>query len=158
MSSQKHIAESEAEYLAHNVDVWRQDYFNESNGGYLVVHRNRIERSHISENEGKKLSRELDMANVFAQNGYRVVMLREMPGISSPDVKVNGVLGELKRLSGHNNIAKEAKDAVRKKGAKVVLFQLDELNGKVHHELNKLSLKGIGGYYFVTGENVILPF
>jgi hypothetical protein len=73
-------------------------------------------------------------------------------------VTINGNLGDLKRLSGHNNIVKEAKNAVRKQGAKVVLFEFDSITGKIHEEINKLKNIGIIGFYFIRGENKIYLF
>ncbi len=144
------VVESEKEYLSHSVDVWRLDYFNSGNGGYLVTHRNRIERSYISKNEAKKFSKEFNMAKVFAQNGYRVEMLKEVPRVSSPDVTIGGIKADLKRVSSHNNIVKDAKNAVRKQGAEIVLFEFERDTKEIHARLLKLSKEGIHGYFYFS--------
>jgi hypothetical protein len=155
---QKQIIDSWKEYLSHNVETWRRDYFDRDNGGYLVTARRRIERSTVSKQERAKLRKELDMAMVYAKNGYRIEMLEEKPGISSPDVMINGMKGDLKRLSSHNNIVKEAKNAIRKQKSELVLFQFDEMNHVIQQELYKLRLQNIRGFYFVTGANTVYPF
>jgi hypothetical protein len=65
-------------------------------------------------------------------------------------VRINGVLGDFKRLSSHNNIVREAKNAVRKQGAKVVLFQFDNETDAIHKQLEVLKMLRIRTYYFFT--------
>jgi hypothetical protein len=83
------------------------------------------------------------MAMVFAQNGYRIEMLEEVPRIPSPDVRIDGMLGDLKRMSSHNNIVKEAKSAVRHQGAEVALFAFPKMTEAIQGELYKLTKRGI---------------
>jgi hypothetical protein len=68
---QKQIIDSWKEYLSHDVETWRRDYFDRENGGYLVTARQRIERSTINKQERAKLRKELDMAMVYAKNAIR---------------------------------------------------------------------------------------
>jgi hypothetical protein len=144
-------------YITYDTSVWVHHHLDPS-GGYVVVHRQRITHSLVSKNEQAKYAKELAMAMVFVQNGYRIEMLEEISGISSPDVRINAMLGDLKHLRGHNNILRDAKKAVRLQGAQVVLFQFDEISEKIHQEINKLIALQIRGYYFVTGENIVHPF
>ncbi|NLI72848.1 MAG: hypothetical protein GX361_09005 [Bacteroidales bacterium] len=78
-------------------------------------------------------------------------MLDEIPRKASSDVLFNGVFGELKKLSSHNNIVKEAKNAIYKKNAKVVLFEFTEETEAIYLEINKLQVRfGIKAYYYFT--------
>jgi hypothetical protein len=147
---QKQIPDSKKEYLSHDTDTWRLDYFDKETGGYLVTHRQRIEHSKLSKNEKDKFEKEFSMSMVYAKNGYRIELLEEVPRIPSPDVTINGNLGDLKRLSGHNNIVKEAKNAVRKQGAEVVLFEFLIETKEIHKELEALKKEEIKGFYFFT--------
>lgn len=144
------VLKSWNEYEALGME-WQKDYFNGNNGGYLATHQQRIEAGSINKNERLKYKKEAEMCRVFARNGYRVEHQAEQPGVSSPDVVIDGLPADLKRLSSHNNIVRHAVKAVRKQGAKVVLLQLDEETKQVHIELDKLKKAGIHARYFFTG-------
>jgi hypothetical protein len=48
------------------------------------------------------------MSLVFARDGSRMVMLEEIPRVSSPDVLINGILAELKSLTcKHSEVCEE---------------------------------------------------
>ncbi|MEG1659559.1 MAG: hypothetical protein RR304_03170 [Bacteroides sp.] len=76
----------------------------------------------------------------------------ETPGVSSPDVLINGISVDLKRMKGGDDIVKYAKKAVRQQGAERVLFQYDEMDESIYLELLKLKQQGIHAKFFVTGE------
>jgi hypothetical protein len=147
---QKITADSRREYLQHDAKEWKREYFNRENGGYLVVDRGRIEHSKVSKNERAKFDKEYAMAKVFAENGYKIEMLKEVPGVSSPDVTINGVKAELKRVSSHNNIVKYAQKAVKKQGAEVVLFEFEKETEAIKTELIGLKREGISAYYYYS--------
>jgi hypothetical protein len=148
---EKTIDEALHEYQSHNTQHWRHDYFNSDNGGYLVTHRQRIAHSHASKNETEKFSKEVAMAMVYTQNGFRIELLEEVPRIPSPDVTINGIFADLKRLSSHNNIVHEAKNAIYKQGADIVLFEFDKETEGIYKQLEVLKIKEIDVYYFFTG-------
>lgn len=129
---------------------WIRDYFNGNNGGYHVTHTSRREAALVNKTEKAKFNKERDMCKVFADNGYRIEHLAEKPGISSPDVMIDGKKADLKRVANANNIVKYAKKAVEKQGAEVVLFQVDEVSHTMHNEFNKLKKKGIKCLWFDT--------
>jgi len=135
---------------------WRLDYFSCDNGGYLVVNKQRIEHSNLSKNEKAKFDKEYAMSLVFAKNGYKIELLEEIPRIPSPDARINGMLADLKRLSSHNNIVKEAKSAIYKQGAEIVLFEFKEMTPKIHEELSKLKKLGIEIKYFTSTSKVVV--
>jgi hypothetical protein len=148
------------EYISHVTETWARVYFNEETGGYLVIHRQRIAHSQISKNEKAKYDKEVAMCLVYARNGYRMVMLEEITGVSSPDVTINGIQADLKRVSGHNNIMKDAKKAVEKQQAQIVLCQCDKMDREILRKIEYLStISDIHGLYFATGnEDTIIKF
>jgi hypothetical protein len=147
---QKFIVDSQNEYLRHDTGQWERAYFNKENGGYLVVDNERIVHSKVSKNEKAKFDKEYAMSMVFAQNGYKIEMLKEIPRVPSPDVTINGMKADLKRVSGHNNIVKEAKSAVRKQGAEVVLFEFEKETKEIYDKLEILKKKGYHAAYFFS--------
>jgi hypothetical protein len=150
------VADSQKEYLQHDETKWQRAYFNSENGGYLVVNKQRIAHSQASKNERIKFDKEYSMSMVFAQNGYRIEMLEEIPGVSSADVRINGVLADLKRVSSHNNMTSYAKKAIKRQGAKAVLFEINAMTHEIQDELVKLKNLGIHVKYFITGRNKVI--
>jgi hypothetical protein len=146
----KNVIDARGEYLAHNTERWRRDYFNKENGGYLVSNRQRIAFASQNKQERAKFKKEFNMAQVYAQNGFKIEILEEVPRVPSPDVTINGIKADLKQLSGHNNIEREAKSAVRKQGAEMVLFEFGKNTKKIQEELDKLKREGIKVYYYFT--------
>ncbi len=149
------IALAREEFHGHDNSVWSKEYFDEKSGGYVVVHRQRIKHSKINKTERAKYEKEFYMAKIFAQNGYRVEMLQEIIGYSSPDVTINGILADLKRTEGINNIVKYARKAIRRQGAEIVLFQFDNNSAKLRLELLELKSGGYKALYFFTGKNKV---
>jgi hypothetical protein len=147
---QKFAVDSRIEYLGHDTGQWKRAYFNRENGGYLLVDRDRIAHSKVSKNERAKFDKEYGMSMVFAQNGYKIEMLKEVPRVSSPDVTINGMKADLKSVLGYNNIEREAKSAVRKQGAEMVLFEFRKDMQEIHTKLLKLSKESIHGYYYFS--------
>ena len=136
---------------------WRRMWYYDS-GGFLVAHSARYENSKRNKNERAKYDKEISMCRVLAQKGYQIEMLEEVPGKSSPDITINGIKADLKRLSSANNIEKEAKKATREQGSDIVIFEFTELNAKILQGLERLKRIGIHGKYFVTGENKLYDF
>ena len=138
---------------------WKKIYFDKYSGGYVVSKKQRIEHSELSKNEKAKFDKELEMSLVYAKNGYKIELLEEIPRIPSPDVKVNSILADLKKISSHNNIVKEAKRAINNQGAKILLFEFDTETDKIHKEILKLQNIGIHGkYYFTKRKDIIHDF
>lgn len=131
---------------------WRKDYFNGANGGYVVTHLQRATAAEVSKNERQKYEKEAAMCRAFAKGGYRIEHQAETAGVSSPDVLIDGKPADLKRVSSHNNIVRHAVKAVKKQGAKEVLFQIDTMTEEVRLELGVLKRMKIKVRYFVTGE------
>lgn len=146
------------QYEAYDEKRWKKELFGGEKGGYLVTEKTRIESGMQNKQEKAKYDKEYEMCQTFARAGYRMEHLGETPGVSSPDVTINGVPADLKRTKGGGNIVKYAKKAVRQQGAKMVLFQLDEMNAGIYKELNQLKQMGIHGKFFVTGEDRIETF
>jgi len=134
---------------------WEKVYFDEHNGGYFVVDKQRIEHSKLSKNETEKFEKEYSMCMVLARYGYKIEMLKESRGFSSPDITINGIMAELKKTSSHNNMLDYAKKAVYKQGAKIVIFEFFEMTGKIRYELNKIKRMGIEVKYFISADKII---
>jgi hypothetical protein len=90
---------------------------------------------------------------VFAENGYKIEMLKEVPRVPSPDVTINGVKADLKRITSHNNVVREAKSAIRKQGAEAVLFEFKKETDEIHNELLQLKKYDIHGYYYFSNNH-----
>lgn len=134
---------------------WRKEYFNEENGGYLVTEESRYTYGNRNKQEKAKYDKEREMCLTYARAGYRIEHLGEIPGVSSPDVTINGIPADLKRTKGGGNIVKYAKKAIAKQGAKMVLFQFDEWNEIIRKELITLKRENIEVKYFITGDSEI---
>lgn len=124
-------------------------YYN--TGGFLVAHSTRYENSQKNKNEKAKYDKEVAMCRVLAQKGYQIEMLEEVPRISSPDITIDEIKADLKRVSGENNIVKYADKAIQQQEANAIVFQFDTDSERVHLELLKLKRKGYKVYYFFTG-------
>jgi hypothetical protein len=147
----KNLKARKQAYQNFDTKTHNKEYFNAKNGGYLVIDNERIKASKASKNEKLKFEKEKQMCLSYAKAGYSVEMLKESTRIPSPDVRFNGILGELKSTSSHNNIVREAKDAVKKKGARVLLFEFKEETSIIHKEVEYLNRKHkIKVYYYFT--------
>ena len=98
------------------------------------------------------------MSHTFARAGYRIEILQEKPGVSSPDVLLNGIKAELKSVTSYRTIVQRAKEATRKQGAEMVLFEFDTFGSNHIAELMKLKRKNIHGLFYVIGESKIRKF
>lgn len=152
------IEQRRTEYNAAPMDCQRT-YFDESTGGYLVTDKARIQYAAQNKQETVKYEKEKHMCLTFAKAGDAVRHLREVPRVPSPDVTINGTPADLKSLSSHNNIVKEAKKAVYHQGADLVLFEFSKQSDKIAKEISNLSRMGIHGkYYYKGNEKEILSF
>lgn len=142
-------------YEAYDDKQWKKDFFDNDNGGYLVTEKNRMEAGARNKQEQAKYEKEHEMCLVFARAGYRIEHLGETPGVSSPDVTINGMPADLKRTKGSGNIVKYARKAVRQQGAEMALFQFDKWNDDFRKQLLILKKEGIKAKYFITGENEV---
>ncbi len=111
---------------------------------------------HTVKNERGKFAKELRTARVFAHAGYRIDFTPK--GAGTHDVFINGVPADIKQLSSHNNIARHARHATKRQGAKMVLFEFTKRTAEIEGELMTLKSKGIHGKYFYRGENIIRDF
>jgi hypothetical protein len=158
MEKSKSLQSALSKYNDYDSQYWEKAYFDKYTAGYIVINKQRIEHANISKNEKAKFDKEFAMSKVFAQNGYRIEMLEEISRIPSPDIKINGVLADLKRISGHNNIIKYASKAINIQGADLLLFQFDKMDELVLGAIKALKQRKIQGMYFVTGKNEVFEF
>ena len=99
----------------------------------------------------RSMTKRLPCAVCWLKRRYQIEMLEEVPGISSPDITIDGPKADLKRLSSANNIERHAKEAVREQGADIVIFQFDNETEAIHTKLYKLKKMGYKVLYFFTG-------
>ncbi len=152
----KNIKARKLKYKSYDNKEWKKEYFNKKHGGYIVVHKGRIEKSQKSKNEKEKFNKEMQMCLTYAKAGYTIEVLDEQKRVASCDVKFNNILADLKKTKSHNNIVKYAKKAVFKQGAEVLLFEFEQETDEIHLELNKLYQKhNIKAYYFFTYKKAI---
>ena len=143
------------EFTNHDASKWEHTFFNANTGGYVVRHVTRVANGQRNKQEAAKLAKETHMCRVFADNGYKIEMLEEVPRISSPDVLINGVPAELKSLTSYKQIVRRAKHAIEEQGAKMVLFELPLQSIEVEKELDKLRRQGINGFYYYKEEKKV---
>lgn len=141
------IADANNEYLSHSRTNWEHTYFDQNSGGYLVTSKARIKSSVVNKNELDKFNKEQSMCRILAKSGYRIEHLAEIPGISSPDITINGKKADLKYTKSANNIIKYAKHAIQNQGADLVVFQFKEVNQKILGGIKRLRDIGIHGIY-----------
>jgi len=137
------------EYDSLNPDVWKKNYFNKENGGYLVTEHKRVQQSTKSKNEKLKYEKEKNQCMVLAKNGQKIKLIDDSNG--GFDIYMNDIASELKRLSSDNNIGSEAKDAVFNKKAKLIVFEFEKESKAIHTELSELVRKGYHGKYWFKG-------
>lgn len=123
------------------------------NGGSVSVPDERLAKGNYNKQEQAKFEKELRIARRYAENGHKVEMLNEVPGISSPDALIDGLKVDFKSLSNANNIKRHAKDAIFRQGADEVWFEFTTKSDRIISTLNDLTNKGIHGRYYFLGEN-----
>ncbi len=161
----KNIEEDRRKFYSYESD-WEHTYFDEETGGYLVTELQR-KYKYMSKNELDIFRKEQEMGMKFASFGFQIEHLNEIAGISSPDVNlrrigpniiVNGKAAEFKRLSSDSNIYAEGKDAFFNKKAKLVMYEFTGKFSGIPRAIEKLSSKGIHGFYYYTNTNTFYSF
>lgn len=95
----------------------------------------------------------------LAKNGHTVVHLDDSKRSDGTyDILLDGYKADLKSLNSANNISKRASKATKNQGAELVVFEFKKIDGAVHREINKLSNKGVHGYYYEKGSNQLISF
>ena len=101
-----------------------------------------------------KYQKEQRIAEKLADSGHTVVHLDDSNvADGSYDALVDGVKTDFKETSSANNIGKYAKHAIEDQKAQRVVYNFTKVTDATHSEINKLSGKGIHGYYFVPGKS-----
>ena len=118
-------------------------------------HVTRVANGQRNKQEAAKLAKETHMCRVFADNGYKIEMLEEKAGISSPDVKINGKLADLKSTKGAGNIVKYAHKAIKQQKADIIIFEFEQQSIELEKELDKLRRQGINGFYYYKEEKKV---
>lgn len=155
----KAIVNAKIKFDSYPDSQYEKTYFDEKNNGYLVTDKQRIATATQNEDELRKYIKEHNMCVTFANAGHTIEHLSEISGVSSSDVRFDGIPAELKKTENENHIIDYAIKATTKQGAQIVLFQVDVMNARVRGKFRYLSNHGIHGYYFITGdENNIIQY
>ena len=150
------IRNARARYDSYS-NEWKRDYFNDNNGGYLVIDKIRIVQGNLSKQEKVKYEKEYNMCLTLAQNGHKIVFLKLTEG--SFDIFIDDISADLKKTAGSGNIVKYAKKATREQGAQIVVFEFEKESASVYSELEVLKKIGIHGkYYFSDKRSSIHDF
>ena len=140
------------------------DYYDEIAGrrypygerGEVYLPEERRREGIRSKNGRKILAKELYMARIFAKAGHKIMFTED--GADNHDVFIDGVTADLKRLSKHINIVKNAKHAVNKQNAQLVLFEFTRETQEIHNKIEELKRKGYRGKYFFSGNDSVHDF
>jgi hypothetical protein len=151
--NEKKYRNAKKEYLKYDTKEWSREYFNDSNGGYLVVNNKRIEQGKINDEEIYKYNKEYSMSKTLAENGYKVEFLKEVDG--QYDILLNGVAADLKKTKSHNHIIDYAKHAIKNQGANVVIFEFKVMTSKIHEKLNYLAKHNYNIIYYISDEKIL---
>lgn len=138
---------------------YSKTYEDSRSGGKVFTEKGRLDQAKKSNSERQKYEKEASMCKVLAQNGHTIVHLADRKHSDGTyDILIDGHKADLKSTKGANNIGNYAKHATRKQGAELVVFEIKKVDGAVHREINKLSKKGIHGYYYEKGTKKLIPF
>ena len=121
----------------------------------IPIPKSRLDNAVKSKNELYKFEKEYNMCKVAVQNGHSIEMLEEIPGVSSCDVLLDGKKTELKSITSVSNVEHRFIHA-KEQGAEIVLFELKNKNEKIIQKINELKAKGLKGYYYIKGENILI--
>ena len=157
MEKTNDILASWREYQALPDSEWRKDFFCPETGGYLVTSWKRLEEA-SSKNEPEKLEIEHSMCLVFAKSGFKIRHYEDGKPQGSFDVTINNVRADLKKTRSTNNIIRYGKHAIRVQNAEIILVEFEQWNNKFRDVVSELSRKGIHGYYYVSGSELIHSF
>jgi hypothetical protein len=119
--------------------------------GFLATSRKRIEQGRLNMHETEKYGKEYAMCQTLALNGHRIEYLAEVEG--QYDITIDGQTADLKKTASHNHVVDYARKAVKRQGAKVVVFEFEKETKEVYKELEALKKRGYRVYFFFTGKN-----
>lgn len=131
----------------------KQTYRNDKSGGAVYTEKSRMEIAEKSKNERQKYAKEQNIAKQLANDGHTVYHLDDSRlKDGSYDALVDGVKTDFKETGSANNIGKYAKHAIEEQNAELVVFNFTKMNVEIKKEIDKLSEKGIHGYYYEPGK------
>lgn len=151
----KAMEDARRQYQAYRKQTWEKAGFNTKNGGYLVINKSRLAASKISKRELLKFQKEKAIADTLANAGYKIEMLEEIAGVSSPDARLNGILVDFKKTGSPKNVLKYAKKAIHKQGAERLVFEFEHETQAVYDVIEELKRKGFKAYYFFSGRKEV---
>lgn len=121
----------------------------------IIVPQSRVDNANGSKAEKNKYLKEYRMAEIFTRDGSNFVFRDEGKGY---DGYYNNIPADLKSIKSYKQIYKKGMYAIREQGAKVVLFEFDEITEGHRKELRKLAKNGVHGYFYNIREKIIEEF
>ena len=101
---------------------------------------------------------EHSMCITFAKAGFKLKHYEDRKPQGSFDVTINNVRADLKKTRSTNNIIRYGKHALRVQNAEIILVEFEQWDNKFRDIVSELSRKGIHGFYFVSGNELIHSF
>lgn len=98
------------------------------------------------------------MCLVFAKAGFKIRHYEDGKPQGSFDATINSVRADLKKTRSTNNIIRYGKHAIRVQKAEIILVEFEQWSNKFRDIVSELSRKGIHGYYFITGSELVHGF
>ena len=139
-----------------DTNVYRADYYSDK-GGLLLTNRKRIEEGEKNSNELEKFEKEHSMCEVLARGKNNVEYLESVE--KRYDILIDGEAADLKKLSSVNNIHRYASQAVKKQGAKIIVFEFTVETTEIHIKLNDIKKHGYHCiYYFSKNKDALYSF
>lgn len=165
--TKEQVISSYERFSSYDSSAWEKTLFDSETDGFLVTSRQRIKDSQKNKNMREVFEKEQGMCKKLVSFGFQVEHLAEISGVSSPDInikkhgpliRINGKTADLKQLGSANNIGRQAKEAISKKGADLIVFEFTSHSPAIQKEINKLTAKGIHGYYYFSDKNTYKAF
>lgn len=129
-----------------------------SNGGSITTPTKRLSKGNLNKQEQGKFEKELRVAKRLAEKGHRIVFTDEPPGIPMHDVLFDGMRADIKSLKSHNNLLREAREAISHQNAEIVLIEFTQRNDKIIEAIKRLTREGIHGKYYFTDDYIVHDF
>ena len=133
--------------------------YTSSSGGVVDTQQGRLDQASKNKQETQKYEKELNIAKKVADEGNFVEHLddKHLPD-GSYDARINGVKADFKETEGSGNVVRYGKDAIYKQKAEMVVFNFTKFNVKTQAEIEKLTKKGIHGWYYKPGISTHFEF
>ena len=143
----------------HDRSKWEHTYISRENNGYVATELERIKEANVSKSEKQKFEKEMRMCKTVADNGHDVEYLK---GVNRPkgqtyDICMDGMKADLECITGGaGNLVKYVKKALKKQGAKAVVFEIPNHSAEYYKALTDARRKCQGKIFFYILDEKVL--